>query len=384
MIEEHWNKLINSLSKKIDIVGEIDIIEIMSKPFDVFYNLEKYVNFTFKPNQRLIITQIDTLYFIKNTPYSISLYNLFVMISNLGIPTEHCLILTNQNIKNEVAELSQIFDLTPMKVFISYYNTIQTTPKENVDEIDVATQSIKYSYCCLNGLKRSSRLILLCDLDNRSLIDKGIVTWNFSKPNIFSKTDINEPRSDLHLSLLLSGSGSIVNDAIFLNSEYRKLFTKFSNKFSSTSQIHPLVNEFEKLNSTKMFQPKFLQYALIYLVTETIADYPYPYLSEKTFKGFLIKRPMIIWGAPHSIKRVRELGFKTWDSYWDESYDSISSISDRCKAICNIIEDVSKLNVNQLQDICINMKDVLEYNYHWYVNEFADKQLEKLVQNSDV
>jgi hypothetical protein len=133
-----------------------------------------------------------------------------------------------------------------------------------------------------------------------------------------------------------------------------------------------------------MFQPKFLQYALIYLVTETVADYPYPYLSEKTFKGFLIKRPMIIWGAPNSIKRVQELGFKTWDSFWDESYDSITSTSNRLKAICNIIEDMSKLNINQLQDICIKMQDVLEYNYRWYVNDFADKQLEKLVQDSDV
>lgn len=93
---------------------------------------------------------------------------------------------------------------------------------------------------------------------------------------------------------------------------------------------------------------------------------------------------MIIFGAPYSIARIKELGFKTWGDFWDESYDTLSNVSDRLDAICNIIEDMCKLNTTQLQSICINMQDVLEYNYNWYVNEFADKQLYDQVKKSNV
>jgi hypothetical protein len=384
MLSEHWSKLLEELNKKIEIIGEVDILEIIADPYAVLSDLEKYVDITFEPNQRLVISQIDTLFFTKNSPYSINLYNLFVLISHLGLPTEHILILTNQKIVEEVDILANTFGVTPPKILMSYYNTIQTTDI-NLVEPKINERNIEYSYSCLNGLSRSARILLLSGLEEYSLLDKGMVTWNFAKKNAFTNTSNNASiGSNSPLPLLISGNRSLVNDMIILDDKGKDLFNKHYDKFLGTSRLHPLVKEFEKADSTKTFQPKFLQHALIYLVTETVAEYPYPYLSEKTFKGFLVKRPMIIWGAPNSIKRVKELGFKTWDSYWDESYDSITSISDRLKAICNIIEYMSKLNVNQLQDICINMQDVLEYNYHWYVNEFANNQLKKLVKNTDV
>lgn len=384
MIDEHWEKLLSALSTKIEIVDEIDILEIVINPYKTLTDLEKYVNFKFKPNQRLIITQIDTLFFIKNTSYSISLYNLFVIVSHLGIPTEHILILTNQNISNEIKTLSKIFDLTPMKVFVSCYNNIQTTPSKNISNLSLSENLINYPYINLNGLKRSARILLLCILENRNLIDKGLVTWSFSKPNTFNNFNSAVNENKTVLPLIVSGNGSLVNDSLFLDNEYREIFNKFSKKFLDSTQTHQLITVFDKSNDSQTFQPKFLQNALIYLVSETVVDYPYPYLSEKTFKGFLVKRPMIICGAPYSIAQLKDLGFKTWGDFWDESYDNLTFMPDRLNAICNIIEDFSRLSIDQLQDTCIKMKDILEYNYHWYINEFANNQLEKLVQNTDV
>lgn len=381
MLSEHWSKLLSALSTKIEIIGEVDILDIVSNPYEVLADLEKYVDVSFKSNQRLAISLIDTLFFTKSSPYSINLYNLFTLISHLGIPTEHILILTNQTIQNEVNVLSNIFGVTAPKIFVSYYNTIQTTENQLV-EPKINENEIKYSYSCLNGLERSARILLLCGLEEHSVINKGMVTWNFAKKNVFK--DNSSSFAPTPLPLLLSGNGSMVNDMLILNAKGKELFNKHYSKFLGTSQLHPLITEFDKPKGTKLFQPLFLQYALIYLVSETVGDYPYTYLSEKTFKGFLIKRPMIIFGAQNSIARIKDLGFKTWDTFWDESYDSMPSILDRTNAICNIIQDMSKLTIEQLQDICIKMQNILEYNYHWYVNEFANNQLEQLVKNTDV
>lgn len=59
------------------------------------------------------------------------------------------------------------------------------------------------------------------------------------------------------------------------------------------------------------------------LVAETNIDNDYVFFTEKTVKPILSKRLFITLGNKHTLKRLRELGFKTFDSIIDESYDSI-------------------------------------------------------------
>jgi len=120
----------------------------------------------------------------------------------------------------------------------------------------------------------------------------------------------------------------------------------------------------------------FLQDALVYLVSETVSDYPYPFLTEKTFKGFMTKRPMIITGARHSLQMLRNLGFKTWGDWWDESYDSMEHFYQRVAHITNIIKEISLLSVTDQRRICLEMQEVLEYNFQHYVARFCKTDYE--------
>ena len=262
-------------------------MEISINPYKTLTELEKYVDFKFKPNQRLIISQTDTLFFIKRAPYSIAFYNLFLIISHLGLPTEHILILTNQDIEEEIKVLSNIFDLTPMKIFVSYYNTAQTIPAKDVSNITLSPNLIDYPYISLNGLQRSSRVLLLCALQQRDVIDKGLVTWNFSKKSATATSDIVVNKDKTLLPFLVSNS--LINDRLLLNQKYKEIFNIFSKRFINSDQSNPLITSFDEIRGGgRIFQAKFIQHALVYLVTETVADYPYPFLSEKTFKGFLV------------------------------------------------------------------------------------------------
>jgi len=89
-------------------------------------------------------------------------------------------------------------------------------------------------------------------------------------------------------------------------------------------------------------------------------------LSEKLFKCILLKRPFIRLGMPHSLQRLKECGFRTFDGIlFDESYDSIENFYDRCDHILKQIEYYLDLPYSELSEKVNSpeVQEVLEHNY---------------------
>ena len=64
------------------------------------------------------------------------------------------------------------------------------------------------------------------------------------------------------------------------------------------------------------------------------------FLTEKTWKPIIAKQLFVIHGSTGILKKLRELGFQTFNNIWDESYDTendpdkkIDMITDVCKFI---------------------------------------------------
>ena len=122
------------------------------------------------------------------------------------------------------------------------------------------------------------------------------------------------------------------------------------------------------------------QQSFLHVVTETVFNYPMFFPSEKTAKPLLNKRPFVMVGPPGSLKNLKSIGFKTFSDFWSEDYDTIADPELRIMAIVDIIEWVCAQSVDDLQSLCVRMKDVLNYNFTYYVNEFEISQLIKLEQ----
>tara|TARA_B100000123_G_C25582188_1_gene363204 strand:- start:225 stop:731 length:507 start_codon:yes stop_codon:yes gene_type:complete len=102
------------------------------------------------------------------------------------------------------------------------------------------------------------------------------------------------------------------------------------------------------------------------------------YISEKVFKPIAHHHPFIIIGVPGLLKYLRELGFKTFEPYINESYDleynyhkRFFLILDEIKRLCNL-SDTEKMEW---------MKGVLPIINHNYENL---KRIEKENPNIDV
>jgi len=173
-----------------------------------------------------------------------------------------------------------------------------------------------------------------------------------------------------NLDLLYTSTNTRINEKwLIKNNHLREIvecypadlkFKNFEDNFS--------INGMDNL----LYQSCFLQ-----VVTETVYNYPVTFFSEKTSKPLLNKRPFVIIGPPGSLENLRVLGFRTFSDYWCEDYDNITDLESRMLAVVDIIEWVSSKSIAALQSLCIQMSDVLNYNFNYYVNDFKKNQLKQ-------
>jgi len=100
------------------------------------------------------------------------------------------------------------------------------------------------------------------------------------------------------------------------------------------------------------------------------------FISEKTFKPIVNLHPFIIYGNKNSLMHLKEMGYRTFDRWWDESYDSMDTW-DRLDAIIGILEKLKGLSAKQLFKMYQEMKPVLLHNLEVFNSNSlcADKAL---------
>jgi hypothetical protein len=106
------------------------------------------------------------------------------------------------------------------------------------------------------------------------------------------------------------------------------------------------------------FYPNFL----IDIVGETWTRGRSFYPTEKTIRPMLLKKPFVIMGSRDYLAYLRQLGFWTFNHFWDEDYDGYAN-GERYNAILKLLEWISKKPKQELYDIYIEMQYVLDHNY---------------------
>ena len=113
------------------------------------------------------------------------------------------------------------------------------------------------------------------------------------------------------------------------------------------------------------------------IVTETLFDVDSIFISEKTYKPIYLCQPFIIFGNPYSLKKLKELGYKTFDKWWDESYDVELDINNRFKKIICILEEISEWDMDKCFDVKQEMQEILIHNYK---NMFKTDEIQNLFE----
>jgi hypothetical protein len=102
------------------------------------------------------------------------------------------------------------------------------------------------------------------------------------------------------------------------------------------------------------------------VIHETRFAQPTAKFSEKVFQAIQYQKPFIVVGPPKTLEYIRSLGFKTFNDFWDESYDDELHHGERLAKIFDVLEQIINTPTDELHNMYDNMRSILEHNLNKY------------------
>jgi hypothetical protein len=256
--------------------------------------------------------------------------------------------------KNQVAVITgnvKAFRDVPYTVALAErtYVRIGLPDKEFVSK---QSESIKnktnrpYKLSCLMNKPRYHRVKLGEHLFSNNLLNDNIVSLNLNKRQ---------------LELLLNHPGKYDKryDSIFKTADdfLNSLPWKFDNFSNQADLMHNAQQE-------RLYLDTYVNIAVESLVdhtSKTNSDFELD-ISEKTYKPISRMQPFIVFGQQGLLEYLQGVGYKTFNAWWDESYDSEPDADSRLLKILKIIKQLSSMTQDELSNMLAEMLPILEHN----------------------
>ena len=170
------------LNKKFNILGEFDIVN-----YDHDFNLLQsrlliFSSHTFSHADKFIIVHYDTDYYMPNSNYGLSIYNLYKTFLELDISLSTMIIVTNHkgiesDFKNLIPFHEQKYNF-PI-IIDNYISAFRESERltHRLSDINFTT-NISHHAICMMGAKRIHRNILFNEFKKNNLLNEIICAYN--------------------------------------------------------------------------------------------------------------------------------------------------------------------------------------------------------------
>jgi hypothetical protein len=200
-------------------------------------------------------------------------------------------------------------------------------------------------FMCFNRVPRSHRILLFGEIKtNPQLNDKCIITLGFHDDS--EKMDFyREARRHLDHSYKHGA---------------QRIFS-FLHGYDSTKPTFYDEPDMEN-NKACTLNMELHSSSFLNIVTETLTNPKSLFFSEKIYKPIYMLQPFILMGNPNSLKMLKKLGFKTFDKWWDESYDDEVDMVKRLEKIVDVLLEISTWDMDKCFQVTQEMEEVLKHN----------------------
>ena len=116
------------------------------------------------------------------------------------------------------------------------------------------------------------------------------------------------------------------------------------------------------------------------VVLETVVDGSKIHLTEKILRPIACAQSFIIMAGPGALEYLKAYGFKTFDKFWDESYDAEHDTVTRMEMIVTTMREIQQLTDLDWKEINL----IAEYNkQHFFSGNFIQQVTDELQTNLD-
>lgn len=206
------------------------------------------------------------------------------------------------------------------------------------------------TYNLLQKRPRAHRIWLFDQMMEKDLLKHGINTMNYIEDSE------RGPDGRIYWHPLVKDSESIdrMNTILPMMPEkeythYKKEDTDaFSDECSGKWQM--------------MFNREIVLDSWVSIISEAAATENQCFLSEKIFKPLVLENPFMVWGDRFTLKKLQELGYRTFGDFWDESYDEGKDTIQRLDALVNSIQDLCNRSPEDMLTMFKECEEILRHN----------------------
>lgn len=323
-------------------MGNEGILEFSHTPphiIDLVRNKNGYILINHSIEAFMNPKYIDALHSYFNTVHNIPLHKIIYMtgcINAVDLYEQYCI---ERNIgDNRLSIVSHATSFTSFK-----QNTVHANHEPFYNTKIVPNKL----FLMWNRRIRGHRVEMAVNLERHNLVDRSLIS--------FSDVDVDMPGNSVEHRFDKDRLEHIFNiDPIYIS--------KFLSRL-------PLILDGEEDNMqmcqdyNNKSRPFYTQ-SLVSIVTETNYYDREVSLTEKSFKPAKEKHPFIIVGVNGALKGMHELGFKTFNDFWDESYDDIAEPGERMRKLMDVVSYIGSWTDEQILEFRRNVKPILDHNYN--------------------
>jgi hypothetical protein len=187
-----------------------------------------------------------------------------------------------------------------------------------------------YKFLFLNGRMRANRKYLLERLRLDGFLDQGLWTSLDQAPG---------PSRDIRLSHQGQDLMNTVRPVQYLLKQYE--VPRYRSGIDATATGHFVKPDLfgSDWGEIYLYAPPYVD-TYFSIVTETVFLYPYSFRTEKIWKPIAMGHPWICAANRGYYQDMKNLGFQTFSSIIDESFDAIEDNQKRIERIAEVIQDL--------------------------------------------
>jgi hypothetical protein len=127
----------------------------------------------------------------------------------------------------------------------------------------------------------------------------------------------------------------------------------------------------QRMSSCWLDQFDLCAESMIYHVSETVYFGRRQHLTEKTFKPIAMGMPFVLSAPAGSLAYLRQYGFKTFDTVFNEEYDNVIDDEQRFVHISKVLETLDKQSEQEKNITFKKCIPIIEHNWnHFYGGGF--------------
>lgn len=238
-----------------------------------------------------------------------------------------------------------------------------------IEKFNMCLNSKKFAkhFLSMNRASRPHRTVLFTELcSNPKLKDKVDISF----------TGISQDTHKKHLNII--GEEYKYNKQRLLDvdcSNNKILDIEFENE---STQYYTI-----PVNLAFTYGWDFHNSTFVNIVSETLVTDSSIFLTEKIHKPIISAQPFVVVGNPFYLKKMRELGYKTFSNFWDESYDLETDFTKRFEKIVDTLEHISSWDLEKCYEVYNSMIPILKHNFNTYMDTSQhERHLEFLYNES--